>query len=186
MVKRANSDTTYSNKITVFVRAGKNHGVTQQAHVEFANIRDDDAAFQHFTKRWGPLSSTPMVQLAWKGWRDLLRRAWGNEAEALNELRQWAIKNMVTSLNFESGRIELQSDPLLGAIYLLFLRDHLEGKTAVCANPDCKELKYFLKAKGRQRFCGSKECNAVAQRAYTKTWWDKDGKYLRDERRKKA
>jgi hypothetical protein len=186
MVKPKNSDITYSNTIMVFVRAGKNHGVTKQAHVEFANVRDDEAAFRQFTNQWGPLSSLPMVHLSWKGWRDLLRRAWSNEDAAIDELRQWAIKNMVTSLNFDKGRIELATDPLLGAIYLLFLRDHLTGKTAVCANPDCKELKYFLRAKGRQRFCGSKECNAVAQRAYTKKWWDKDGKLIRDERRKKA
>lgn len=186
MVRRKNTDITSSNKITVYLRTGKNSGVTKQLHTEFANVQDDDAAIHQFTKRWGSLSSKPLVAAGWQHWRDLLRSAWANEAVALEELRGWATRNMIASLNFSEGRIEMESDPLLGAIYLLFIRDHLAGNTAVCEHEHCKGDKYFIKAKGTQKFCGHPECSAYAQRAYALKNWNERGKLLREQRRKKA
>src|SRR5689334_1438885 len=124
MVKHKTTQITSSNEITVVVRTSRKGVTANPVHVEFVNLRDDEDAFRYFTQCWGKISSLPLVNAAWQGWRNLLRRAWDKEEAALNEVKQWALKNMVTSLNFTEQRIELESDPLLGAIYLLFIRDH--------------------------------------------------------------
>jgi hypothetical protein len=188
MVKRKGTDLSSSNKITVFLRAGKNSGVTQSAqpHEEFANLKDDDQSIEQFTRRWGVLSKLPMVDAMRAGWRDTLRKAWRGDGVALKEVQGWSTRYMVASLSFSGGRIEMESEHLIGSIFILFLRDHLAGKAAVCENEECEGQRYFVKAKATQKFCGHPKCTAFAQKQYALKWWNEEGKQQREQRRKKA
>jgi hypothetical protein len=188
MVKRKGTDLTSSNKITVYLRAGKNSGVTQNAqpHEEFVNLNDDDQSIEQFTRRWGVLSKLPMVDAMRVGWRDTLRKAWQSDAAALKEVQGWATRYMVASLSFAEDRLEMESEHLIGSIFILFLRDHLSGKTAVCENENCEGQRFFIKAKATQKFCGHPKCTAFAQKQYALKWWNEEGKLLREQRRKKS
>jgi hypothetical protein len=188
MVKRKGTDLTSSNKITVYLRAGKNSGVTQSAqpHEEFANLKEDDQSIEQFTRRWGVLSKLPLVDAMRVGWRDTLRQAWRGDTAALKEVQGWTTRYMVASLSFSGGRIEMESDQLLGSISILLLRDHLAGKTAVCENENCEGQRFFIKAKATQKFCGHPKCTAFAQKQYALKWWNVEGKQLREKRSKKA
>jgi hypothetical protein len=179
MVKHKGSPVTSS--ITVYLQTGKT--AKQQPHEAFANLADDGAA--NFSREWGPISTMPMVEQAKLGWRDILRTAWDRDVEAVKEVQGWVNRYMVTSLKFSDGRIVMESDHLLGTIYLLFLRDHLSGRTAICANPDC-EQPYFIKHRATQKFCECSACAAYGQREYAKAWWHREGKQQREQRRKKA
>jgi hypothetical protein len=190
MVKRKDADLSSSNKITVFLRAGKNSGVTQSAqpHEEFANLKDDDQSIEQFTRRWGKLTGDerPMIDAAPIAWQDMLRKAWQGDSAALKEVQSWGTRYMVASLSFSDGRLEMESKYLIGSIFILFLRDHLAGKTAVCENENCEGQRFFIKAKATQKFCGHPKCTAFAQKQYALKWWNEEGKQLREKRRKKA
>lgn len=189
MVKRKGTDLTSSNKITVYLRAGKNSGVTQsrQPHEEFVNLNDDDQSIEQFTRRWGALTSEkPTVDAMRVGWRDMLRKAWQGDSAALEEVQVWSTKYMVASLSFSGGRLEMESEYLIGSIFILFLRDHLAGKTAVCVNENCEGQRFFIKAKATQKLCGHPKCMAFAQKKYALKWWNEEGKQLREQRRKKS
>ena len=191
MVKRKSTNSASSNKITLYLRAGKNSGVTQSAqpHEEFVNLKDDDQSIEQFTRRWGKLTGDerPMIDVNPTGWRDVLRKAWQGDSAALKEVQGWSTRYMVASLSFApGGRLELESKYLIGTIFILFLRDHLAGKTAVCENKDCEGQRFFVKAKASQKFCGHPKCTAFAQKQYALDWWNREGKQLREQRRKKA
>lgn len=188
MVKRKSTDLTSSNKITVYLRTGKNVGVTQNAqpHEEFANLKGDDQSIEQFTRRWGALSKLPMVDAMRVGWRDTLRKAWQGDSAALREIQGWSNRYMVASLSFSGGRLEMESEHLIGSIFILFLRDHLAGKTAVCENENCEGQRFFIRAKATQKFCGHPKCTAFAQKQYALKWWNEEGKQLREKRRKKS
>jgi hypothetical protein len=184
MVKHKEGPITSSNQITVYLMTGK-AAAKQPPHEAFANLQDDDAAVRAFKREWGPISKLPMVDAQFLYWRDTLRKAWRGDADAVEEIQRWNNLYMMTSLKFSSGRIEMESDHLLGTIHLLFLRDHLAGKTAICDNPDCAQP-YFIKRRATQKFCESRACSAYAQRQYALKWWNDKGNEQREQRRKKA
>jgi hypothetical protein len=184
MVKRKNGLMASSNKITVYLQAGKNPG-KEQPHEAFVNLQDDEASIQAFARRWGPVSHAPLMDAAKLGFRNTLRSAWRGDAGALKEVQDWINRYMFTSLKFSDGRIEMAPEDLLGTIFLLFLRDHFAGKTAICANPNCAQP-FFVKSKSKQKLCELRECAAYAQRQYALKWWNEVGKKEREKRQKKA
>jgi len=103
----------------------------------------------------------------------------------MEEIQGWVKTYMNTSLAFTSGRIEMTPKDLLGTIFLLFLRDHAAGKTAICANPDCHSP-YFIRKRRTQKYCESGPCTEFAQRHYALNWWHKAGKKQREEKSEKA
>ena len=186
MVKHKGGPITSSNRITVYLMTGKAAAAAkQQPHEALANLRDDDGAVRAFRRAWGPISKLPMIDAGILEWRDTLRKAWRGDADAIVEIQRRTSQYMIASLKFSEGRIEMESDHLLGTNYLLFLRDHLAGKTAICANPDCTQP-YFIKRRATQKFCGSPACTAYAQGGYANKWWHEKGDQLRAERRNKA
>jgi|SRR5579863_6901039 len=187
MVKRKSSPVASSNKIVVYLQPGPHPDITgkEQPHEALANLQDDEAAISRFTKRWGALSNYPAMDAARIGFRDSLRKAWRGEEGGLKEVQGWIDRNLVTSLSFVDGRIDVTPKDFLGTIFLLFLRDFAAGRTAICANPDCAQP-YILKAKAKQKFCESRECAGYAQRQYALKWWNEVGKQQREKRQKKA
>ncbi|HZR66595.1 MAG TPA: hypothetical protein VFA85_15745 [Terriglobales bacterium] len=183
MVKHNDAEITSSNKITVYLQAGKNPG-NEQPHEALVNLQDDDVSVQQFVRHWGALSTLPMVDANRLGWRDTLRRAWRGDAAALKEIQVLTTQYMVGEFKFAHGRIELESN-LLGAIFTLFLRDYSAGRAAICANPNCTQP-FFLKHRASQKFCGSDACNTYAQSQYALGYWNRDGKRKREEKRKKV
>jgi hypothetical protein len=184
MVKHKSGLVTSSNRVTVYLLAVK-AASKQPPHEAFANLQDSEDAVRAFRREWGPISKLPMVDAGILDWRDTLRKAWEGNADALDTIQRWNNLYMMTSLKFDNGRIVMESEHLLGTIHLLFLRDHLAGKAAICGNPDCAQ-RYFVKRRGTQRFCEARGCSEYAQREYARKWWHQKGDELRAERRKQA
>jgi hypothetical protein len=179
------SSTRDRYKITLYLNAGKNPDLTagEELHSEFANVRDDGA--DAFIRRWGPLFTHAKLfdQMA-VGWRDVVRAAWRGDEKALASIQKWVNSQMFTSLQFTEGRLECAPRDLMGSIFILFLRDHLSGKTTICENPDCISP-YFVKRRPRQRFC-SDECSSYGQRNAANKWWREHGTQWRERRKRKA
>jgi hypothetical protein len=183
MVKRKNGLMASSNKITVYLQAGMHGG--EQPHEAFVNLKDDEASIERFARQWGPVAQRPLMDAAKLGFRDTLRKAWHGDVAGLEEVKDWIDRYMATSLKFSDGRIEMVPADLLCTIFLLFLRDHFAGRTAICANPNCAQP-FFVKSKSKQKLCELRECAAYAQRQYALKWWNEVGKKQREKRQKKA
>lgn len=184
MVEHNETPVGSSNAITVYVGTVKHS--RQQPHEAFANLRDAPAAVEQFSRTWGLISNLPMVEANKLGYRDLLRQAWQGDPAALRNLQQTVSKYVQTDLTVAAnGRVEMKADQLLGTIVLLFLCDHLKGRTAFCANPECTQP-YFIKERASRKFCEDPKCSAFAQRQYALKWWNEEGKQQRERRRKKS
>jgi hypothetical protein len=188
MVERKDGGLTYSMPLTVYLRHRKG---SEPPHEALVNLRDD--AFHSFTKKWGrflpegaydALSGSDLADVSLiTGYRDLLRKAWNEDKAALKAVRDDLYHAFVNIRINE--RIELEIADLRNEICLLFLQDHLAGKTGFCGNPKC-ENPYFIKKKVTQKFCDVRACVTYAQRQYALRWWNAEGKKQREQRRKKA
>src|SRR5260370_16402065 len=83
-------------------------------------------------------------------------------------------RHMLSTWEFKDGRIEIIPDDLWTSVCVLFLRDHLAGRTGVCANPDCASP-FFLKKRSTQKFCEPGPGVAYAQRQSAFPWRNAKG-----------
>ncbi len=183
MVGHKDMKSTSSNAVMVYLPTPLH--ARQAPHEAFANLRDDDAAIEQFTRTWGQISNLPLIEAAKLDWRDKMRLAWRGDAKALKELQWWANQYIRTDLTVSDSRIEMKADQLLGTIYLLFLCDYLKGRTGICANPDCTQP-YFIKKRPTRKFCEDPKCSAYAQRQYALKSWRLHGAEWRPARKKKS
>jgi hypothetical protein len=123
-------------------------------HVALANLLLDDKALAAFTRRYGLVFVDP-AQL-----QDLLRKAWRGDKEALEYLTQ---KNHRASVCIRPDGVSIIADDAGTCACLLFLHDCLNGKTAICASPDCP-APYFLRARKGQKFCSHRCATLISVR----------------------
>jgi hypothetical protein len=197
---------TYSNKLTVRLRAGRNPNIKEPPHEAFANMQDDRAAAWAFYDRWGPLMTEsptspeqlesfyraknfpcPVIDLEL---RTALRQAWRGEKAGEGELPVRYIEDsagryMKFSWIFKAGKAELVAEDLWSAICVLFLRDRAAHKTAVCENPDCP-APYFIRKRKTQKFCEAGPCVEYGARLRANKWWKAHGNEWRDTKRQKS
>jgi CGNR zinc finger len=141
-------------------------------HVALANLRTDDlGAFAAFTRRYGVIawerhdagnlgfsSGTVSASRALQ-FRDALRNAWKGELDT-HEL-MWGkseTKNPdvpLARLEAHPGGLSVYVQELWALTRLMFLRDWFDGRTKVCASPDCP-APYFLAVRKGQRFCSQR------------------------------
>jgi hypothetical protein len=84
----------------------------------------------------------------------LLTDAWRGDPGALEEIVSGLTD--VMELKANANGLELAVFDLFAYVRLLFLRDRAQGKTNVCANPDCR-TPCFLQARKGQLYC-SHDC----------------------------
>ena len=136
------------------------------------------------------------------GYRNALRGAWVSDPKLLEEFagpppyrnapsalifiyEQARLYNKTRWL-FANGGIQLIPDSLWSTICMLFLRDHAAHKTGFCANPECANP-YFLRKRRTQKYCEAGPCVAYAQRRYSLSYWNREGRERRkNKQRKKA
>lgn len=183
------SSTAPAQELRVWLRAGL-QPAKEPLHEAFANMRDEPAAVEAFSKKWGPaVMPEEEAHPDWNlkitlAFRETLRRAWRGDNAALEMLHRHLSKSMA-HVAVVDGRIELRTRELWTAAFLLFAQDYHAGKTGCCGNPDCA-APYFLKTRKTQKFCEAGACVSYAQRQYAMKWWNEEGKQQREQRRKKA
>jgi hypothetical protein len=102
--------------------------------------------------------------------RDHLRAAWERNEQAIAEMQASRIPAMLFPTK---GGFEFEPHVWTQAMDLLFLRDHLAGKTAICANKDCPNP-YFIRKRKTQKYCEAGPCVAQAQKEQKREWWNKN------------
>jgi hypothetical protein len=140
-------------------------------------------------------------------YRDKLREAWKTDPQWLSKVPvpdvsdesefdafpralldiYWDVEKRMAYSNwrFRNGRIETTPEDLWASICLLFLRDHTDGRTGICANPQCPNP-YFIKKRSTQKYCEAGPCVGYAQRQYALHWWNTEGKKRRQKEQSKA
>lgn len=113
--------------------------------------------------------------------QDNLRKAWAGDSGAIGGIEVQVEYALEAPPSVKAGGVELATDSLRSLICILFLLDRAEGKTAVCANPECP-APYFLRKRKDQKFCERGQCTVYAQRLYALGWWKRKGYELRAER----
>jgi hypothetical protein len=179
--------------MTVWLSVGQ-HPAKELLHESFANLRDEPEAIGAFTKRWGQLFHFATAEFA-RGAdriltlrkRDSLRVMWRENvlSDRAIEFLHVQLRNVITRFEVTRERIEIKPRDLWQTAFLLFITDHLQGKTGICENPECPNS-YFIKKRASQKYCESGGCVAYAQRKYAREWWHREGKQQRELRRKKA
>jgi hypothetical protein len=174
-----------SDKITVYLRAKK---AGEAPHEAFANLQKDEASFNRFVKTWGRATGQPLFDYFGgpsAEYQDWLQKAWRGDKAAIDKIVRQINQHFRTSMAFDKGRIELIMDDLVGTSFLLFLRDHSAGRTAVCANPACPNP-YFVKKRETQKYCGAGPCTEKAQLEYKRNWWRENRGQNKDKDRKQS
>ncbi len=149
------------------------------ANLDVASI----PAVRAFLNRYGPLTR-PAPKMPEAGtdrprfyenlgkltaFRDLLRRAWGSDPEAIRELSGLVSYHSEVliggklrhpahgsdSIAVEDGQIVAVVETLKRFVTLLLLRDLQQGRAAICQSPDCP-APYFLRERKGQQFCTHK------------------------------
>jgi len=139
-------------------------------HVSLANLRDDEDALSQFTNRWGAwLAKGTPTRTKGVRFRNHLRKAWQGDKRALATLPFLHL----TEFRVRGGRIVINPVHLWSTIVILFVRDHLAGKTAICANPNCPGP-YFIRNRKTQKYCEVGPCVAQAQREQKRQWWKRN------------
>jgi hypothetical protein len=131
----------------------------EPAHEALANLSPDIDSLYAFTKRWGLLAFdvdirtgedvTRIKQIA--PMQTLLKQAWSGDSGAIKAIA----KDVTARLDVSAKGIDIAVVDLWSLVRLLFLRDYWEGKTKVCANPDCAS-RYFLEQRKGQQYCSHK------------------------------
>ena len=131
----------------------------EPAHEAFANLALDLNSLHAFTKLWGFIAAnadaetgeifTQIKQIA--PMQRLLQRAWTGDAGAIKAIA----KDVKVRLDVSAQGIDIAVVELWNLVRLLFLRDYWDGRTKVCANPDCSS-RYFLEQRKGQQYCSHK------------------------------
>jgi hypothetical protein len=170
-------------KLSVLVRVPQVGG--EQLHEAFVNMQSTQEAIRAFERRWGSLFEDGVIP-DWliedqKKLRLVWRSAWEIESQKSSlpgELRtryETAVQGLVpkelaTNFAIDKRRIVLTPQNLWDAIALLFHRDRLAHKLAVCANPECPNP-YFVRRRKTQIYCQAGPCVGQAQREQKRDWW---------------
>jgi hypothetical protein len=103
--------------------------------------------------------------------QSFLKYAWSSEDErALVALDDYLSGGLPIHFEFDLGQLTIYVGSVQRLILMLFLRDQANGKTAICANPDCP-APFFLRSRKTQKICEAGGCVAWAQRNYALKWW---------------
>jgi hypothetical protein len=194
---------SYSNEITVHLITGRNQKARGPLHVAFANMRDEPEEVKAFSKRWAvrPVDSDPLEPLLIPI-RDTIRIAWRSESRIdaiskgpallypelalrISKRKLASIESTFTArIRVTAGRTEVVPDHWWQTAWLLYLRDCLLGKTAICENPACP-TPFFIRKRKTQKFCdGGHDCSAYGDRLRAIKWWRARGNAWRSEQRK--
>jgi hypothetical protein len=157
----------------------------EQPHEAFANLRDDPDALATFRNRFSPVLSPAELKHRGPGpelpfdapksvevirdMRNTFRKAWQGDRDAVAWV-QFALNRQSFGFTAPSHRITLEPKTLFGTVCLLFLRDYLAGRLALCINPDC-QAPYFVRKRKTQKYCESGPCKEQAQREQKREWW---------------
>lgn len=131
----------------------------EPAHEALANLSPDVGSLYAFTKMWGfltgdvdPLTGEVVSRLQQIApIQKLLRRAWSGDSNAIKAIA----KDVKARLDVRAKGIDIAVVDLWNLVRLLFLLDYWEGKTKICANPDCSS-RYFLEQRKGQQYCSHK------------------------------
>ena len=141
----------------------------ERLHETFANLSDDPEKLRQFMLRSGPFYiavKSPDSANGMISFRETLRAAWRGDKKALAVLPI----GLTATFGVKRGALEITPLHTWPLITILFLRDRLAGKTAICANKDCPNP-YFIKKRKTQKYCDSGPCLAEAQRQQKREWW---------------
>lgn len=150
--------TYYAQNIEVRYYNAK--GAKEPAHVVLANLELTEKTLEYFKKRFGSLE--PIMRLSGgaivpselesaRMKQGVLRSAWRSEPSGLREM----FRTLQPFVQIEKGKLLLVPETLWQFIRLSFALDVVNGKAAVCANPDCP-APYFLRTRKGQQFCSHK------------------------------
>jgi hypothetical protein len=159
----------------------------EQLHEAFVNMDGTPEAVRTFQRRWQPLFDGEIIpddslvlaerdklRLVWKAaWEieehksSLARDSRTAYERAVDEV---VPKELATHFAIEGKRIVLAPHSIWDAINLLFHRDRLEHRLAICANPKCLNP-YFVRKRKTQIYCQAGPCVEEAQREQKRQWW---------------
>lgn len=128
-------------------------------HVAFANLLlSHDRARLVFTRRYGLIRDVRQGgTVNFRGpavmgkFQDYLRRAWRGDQKVIGQIQE----GLILKIRVVPHDLEIETHDLWSLVLLLFQRDHLAGRTAVCASPDCP-APYFVTRRKGQKFCSQK------------------------------
>lgn len=106
------------------------------------------------------LNSLALLQFAWRF----------GDKRAIAAIARCAEAGLTSEIEQKTGEVAINVRDVWSLICLLFVRDSVAGKTAICANPDCL-APYFLKNRRTQKICDTGPCKAWATRGYALKWW---------------
>jgi hypothetical protein len=135
-------------------------------HVEFANCAfDSPEDVKRFVESYGfgrgmiydprlPFEPPKAMNInadRLKKDQDWLRQSWGKtkHASVLKDHFLWSPDD----IDFVNGKPRIIMRDIWDYIFALFLIDLSAGRLRVCAHPDCRQLKYFVKERRNQKFC---------------------------------
>lgn len=155
----------------------------REGYIDYLKANEDrlmlvesSPSVETISKEFAGYSSEQVEKLA--GTQSLLKYAWrSGDERALAAIDKYLSDGLPVHVEVD-GRLRVYVASVQRLILMLFLRDQGEGKTAICANPDCP-APYFLKSRKTQKICEAGECVAWAQRNYSLKWW-------RENRKKKT
>jgi hypothetical protein len=131
----------------------------EAVHEALANMALGVNSLYVFTKRWGFLdgdldTKSGLLQTRpqhVEQFQNLLQRAWRGQGDAISEIA----KDVVARIDIGSTGIDIAVVDLRNLVRLLFMRDHVAGRTKICANDDCRSP-YFIQQRRGQKYCTHK------------------------------
>lgn len=135
-------------------------------HEFLANLRRNEEGLcepqdvEAFVRRYGPLRGLTGVATSdfaencheFARLQEILRGAWRNDGESLEEIETQLEVLDVRSTTMEAGRFVLATSNLWTFLCFYFMRDFSAGKAKVCESPDCRNP-YFIEQRGGQKYC---------------------------------
>lgn len=120
----------------------------------------DPHGIEAFLRKYGPLMGRTGVTTSdfsenWSNftyYQEILRRAWKNDSESLEDVKAQLEVLDVAKAKMESGRFVLETINLWTYLCFFFMRDFSAGKAKVCESPDCP-TPYFIEQRRGQKYC---------------------------------
>lgn len=164
---------------------------------DFANSESSPNGALRFIKKYGPLRAKPEhgqefseYVSEWLSVQESLQRRWAGFSQGPERVplalrvSEWFRVDTEEGFAWSHGELVFNAASLERVLFLTFYGQPLE-RYRVCANPDCKHLRFFIARNHLgQRFC-SDGCAEWARGESKRRWWNEHGKSWRKQRRRR-